>query len=102
MEAPFVPREQTVLVVIGQLQRLDGAARCEPIETVGAKQYLSRIGHYLWNDTVLPFRKSEHDARHKGSPVADAIADARVLDAARESASSGTVVHLDPPAGHVA
>jgi len=32
--------------------------------------------------------------------VADVIADLRVMDAARESARSGTVVSLDPPAGH--
>ena len=33
-------------------------------------------------------------------PIEDAIADARVLDAARESAATGRVVSLDPPAAH--
>lgn len=45
----------------------------------------------------------ERAIRGSGEPpvlLDDVIADLRVLDAARESAASGTLVSLDPPAGH--
>ena len=45
----------------------------------------------------------ERALRGAGEPpvlVDDVIADLRVLDAARESARTGTTVRLDPPAGH--
>jgi hypothetical protein len=32
--------------------------------------------------------------------IEDVIADLRVIDAARESVSTGSIVSLDPPAGH--
>lgn len=63
-------------------------------------------------ETLLPLERGAWPAFYRGveqhlhgrgpAPVlvADVIADLRVLDAARRSASSGSIVRLDPPAGH--
>ena len=55
-----------------------------------------------WPDFYMGVERAVRGVGPVPVPISDAIADARVLDAARLSASSGTVVPLDPPAGHVA
>ena len=50
----------------------------------------------------LPFSTTTRD--HSAPPVLleDVISNLRVLDAARESAATGSIVRLAPPAGHLA
>jgi scyllo-inositol 2-dehydrogenase (NADP+) len=63
-------------------------------------------------ESLLPLHRGDWPAFYRGVSAAvrgdseppvlieDVIADLRVIDAARESVSTGSIVSLDPPAGH--
>lgn len=53
-----------------------------------------------WPDFYAGVEQAIRGLRPTPVPITDAIADARVLDAARAAWATGTVVRLDPPAGH--
>lgn len=53
-----------------------------------------------WPDFYAAVERAIRGAGPVPVPMADAIADAQVLDAAREAAATGRIVVLEPPAGH--